>query len=221
MSSNNNNIMEKAEARFLETQKKAAERSKATAEYMSEAKARAVKTAKLRDLRLAKGELRPRRCGAASGEAKDEASAAYRQRQDGSFPRRQPDSRVATARPEFVVDRSSTHITNGSHVAHFGLRCRLVGRSSLAAETRRLAAILAADIAGYSRLMAADEAGTLARLKSMRAESVEPAIASFGGNHHRSGRRQLACRVRQCGQGCRLRRQYPDSACGRQRRIAR
>ena len=57
MSSNNNNIMEKAEARFLETQKKAAERSKATAEYMSEAKARAVKTAKLRDLRLAKEEL--------------------------------------------------------------------------------------------------------------------------------------------------------------------
>ena len=52
----------------------------------------------------------------------------------------------------------------------------------MAAETRRLAAILAADIAGYSRLMAADEAGTLARLKSMRAESVEPAVASFGGN---------------------------------------
>ena len=53
----NNNIMEKAEARFLETQKKAADRSKATAEYMSEAKARGVKTAKLRELRLAKEEL--------------------------------------------------------------------------------------------------------------------------------------------------------------------
>ena len=52
----------------------------------------------------------------------------------------------------------------------------------MAAETRRLAAIVAADIAGYSGLMAADEAGTLARLKSMRAESVEPAVASFGGN---------------------------------------
>jgi hypothetical protein len=57
LSSNNNNIMEKAEARFLETQKKAADRSKATAEYMSEAKARAVKTAKLRELRLAKEEV--------------------------------------------------------------------------------------------------------------------------------------------------------------------
>ena len=51
----------------------------------------------------------------------------------------------------------------------------------MAAETRRLAAILAADVAGYSRLMAADEAGTLARLKTTRAYSVEPAVASFGG----------------------------------------
>ena len=57
MSSNNQSIMEKAESRFLETQKKAADRNKATAEYMSEAKARAVKTAKLRELRLAKEEL--------------------------------------------------------------------------------------------------------------------------------------------------------------------
>ena len=57
MSANSHNIMEKAEARFLETQKKAADRSKATAEYVSEAKARSVKTAKLRELRLAKEEL--------------------------------------------------------------------------------------------------------------------------------------------------------------------
>jgi len=42
--------------------------------------------------------------------------------------------------------------------------------------TRRLAAILAADVAGYSRLMAADEAGTLARFKLMRADHFEPAI---------------------------------------------
>ena len=56
MAANNQNIVEKAEARFLDTQKKAADRSKATAEYLSEAKARAVKTAKLRELRLAKEE---------------------------------------------------------------------------------------------------------------------------------------------------------------------
>ena len=48
-------------------------------------------------------------------------------------------------------------------------------------EQRRLAAILAADVAGYSRLMAADEAGTLARLARYRAEILEPKIAEFHG----------------------------------------
>ena len=46
---------------------------------------------------------------------------------------------------------------------------------------RRLAAILAADVVGFSRLMAADEAGTLARLQSLRREAIEPAIGSHGG----------------------------------------
>ena len=41
---------------------------------------------------------------------------------------------------------------------------------------RRLAAILAADVVGYSRLMEVDETGTLARLKAHRLELVEPAI---------------------------------------------
>src|SRR5437868_5702599 len=41
---------------------------------------------------------------------------------------------------------------------------------------RRLAAILAADVAGYSRLIGADEEGTLARLKSIRAEVIDPKI---------------------------------------------
>src|SRR5262249_33997791 len=45
----------------------------------------------------------------------------------------------------------------------------------------RLAAILAADVAGYSRLMAADEAGTLARFNTLRAEVIEPRIAQLGG----------------------------------------
>jgi adenylate cyclase len=47
--------------------------------------------------------------------------------------------------------------------------------------TRRLAAILAADVAGYSRLMGADEEGTLARLKALRAELIDPAIAAHNG----------------------------------------
>jgi len=47
--------------------------------------------------------------------------------------------------------------------------------------TRKLAAILVADMVGYSRLMAADEAGTLDRLKALRAELIEPEIAARGG----------------------------------------
>lgn len=46
---------------------------------------------------------------------------------------------------------------------------------------RRLAAILAADMVGYSRLMEADEVGTLARLKTHRLELIDPAIAKSRG----------------------------------------
>lgn len=56
MAEGNQTIMEKAEARFVDKQKKTAERNKATAEYVSEARAREIKTARLRELRLAKEE---------------------------------------------------------------------------------------------------------------------------------------------------------------------
>jgi len=46
---------------------------------------------------------------------------------------------------------------------------------------RRLAAILAADVVGFSKMMGADEEGTLARLKALRAELVDPAIAASRG----------------------------------------
>jgi TolB-like protein/class 3 adenylate cyclase/Tfp pilus assembly protein PilF len=46
---------------------------------------------------------------------------------------------------------------------------------------RRLAAVLAADVAGYSRLMGANEEGTLARLKAVRKALFDPAIASHRG----------------------------------------
>ena len=46
---------------------------------------------------------------------------------------------------------------------------------------RRLAAILAADVVGYSRLMGADEEGTLARLKALRAALIDPTIARHNG----------------------------------------
>jgi adenylate cyclase len=47
--------------------------------------------------------------------------------------------------------------------------------------TRRLAAILAADVAGYSRLIGADEEDTLNRLRSIRAEIIAPKITEHRG----------------------------------------
>ena len=49
------------------------------------------------------------------------------------------------------------------------------------ASTRRLAAILAADVAGYSRLMGTDEEGTLAALKALRRELADPKIKEHHG----------------------------------------
>src|SRR5712671_5517 len=56
-------------------------------------------------------------------------------------------------------------------------------RTGMAAERveRKLTAILAADVAGYSRLMGADEEGTLARLKALRAGLIDPTIAKHNG----------------------------------------
>jgi TolB-like protein/Tfp pilus assembly protein PilF len=48
-------------------------------------------------------------------------------------------------------------------------------------QTRRLAAILAADVAGYSRLIGADEGGTLERLKALRRELLDPKFAEHRG----------------------------------------
>ena len=47
--------------------------------------------------------------------------------------------------------------------------------------TRRLAAILAADVAGYSRLIGADEQGTLGRLRAIRTELIDPSVAAHNG----------------------------------------
>ena len=46
---------------------------------------------------------------------------------------------------------------------------------------RRLAAILAADVVGYSRLMGADEEGTLARMTALRGELLHPKVAEYRG----------------------------------------
>src|SRR5262249_5915282 len=48
-------------------------------------------------------------------------------------------------------------------------------------ETRKLAAILAADVAGYSKLAGADEERTLARLRALRSDLIDPAVALHHG----------------------------------------
>jgi adenylate cyclase len=57
----------------------------------------------------------------------------------------------------------------------------MMERAGQARVERRLAAILAADVAGYSRLMGADEEGTLERLKALRRELLDPKIAAHRG----------------------------------------
>jgi len=47
--------------------------------------------------------------------------------------------------------------------------------------TRWLAAVVAADIVGYSRLMAVDEEGTLTRVRALRVDLIDPALARAGG----------------------------------------
>ena len=53
-------------------------------------------------------------------------------------------------------------------------------------EQRRLAAILVADVAGYSKLMGSDEAGTLAQLEALRTEIIELQIAKHAGRLFKS-----------------------------------
>jgi adenylate cyclase len=53
-------------------------------------------------------------------------------------------------------------------------------------EQRRLAAILVADVVGYSKLVGSDEAGTLAKLQTLRTDLIEPAIAKHTGRLFKS-----------------------------------
>jgi adenylate cyclase len=58
-------------------------------------------------------------------------------------------------------------------------------------QTRRLAAIFAADVAGYSLLIGADEGGTLNLLRSIRADVIDPKIAEHRAAS--SKRPEMAC----------------------------
>ena len=48
-------------------------------------------------------------------------------------------------------------------------------------DTRKIPAILVADVVGYSRLAGADEEGTLARLRALRSDLIDPAIGAHRG----------------------------------------
>jgi adenylate cyclase len=61
------------------------------------------------------------------------------------------------------------------------IRCRKAGDVPVARDQRKLAAIVAADVVGYSRLMGRDESGTLARLRNNRSERLDLVLAKYGG----------------------------------------
>ena len=56
-----------------------------------------------------------------------------------------------------------------------------LGGTRVPREQRKLAAIVSADVAGYSRLMGRDESGTLAALKALRRAVIDPKISENGG----------------------------------------
>ena len=55
-------------------------------------------------------------------------------------------------------------------------------------ENRKIAAILVADVVGYSRLAEADEEGTLARLRALRGDLIDPAVAAHRGRRQCQGK---------------------------------
>jgi len=77
-------------------------------------------------------------------------------------------------------------------------------------QTRRLAAILAADVAGYSRLMGADEEGTLKRLAAIRTELTDPQDRQASRPHRQDDGRRVTGRIRQCGRCIALRSRDTD-----------
>ena len=83
----------------------------------------------------------------------------------------QPNDRVSSYSPAPFICFEHSEVSRGL------ARC---GAARMT-EQRRLAAIVSADVAGYSRLMGRDESGTLAALKALRQEVVDPAIARHGG----------------------------------------
>jgi adenylate cyclase len=79
------------------------------------------------------------------------------------------------------VGRNRIQTVSGRGYRFVGRVRRLNGDPGAVLSTRRLAAILAADVVGYSRLMGADEEGTLERLKALRRQLIDPKIEAHLG----------------------------------------
>src|SRR3989442_13088349 len=76
---------------------------------------------------------------------------------------------------------------------------------------RRLSAILAADVAGYSRLMHNDEEATHARLTMLLTDAVEPSIAQHGGRVVKNTGDGLLTEFRSAVEAVRAPTQFPES----------
>src|SRR6266481_17957 len=98
----------------------------------------------------------------------------------GHSNRKGPVSARPAFKPELSPPRRKSR--NVRAVLYKGLRYALkAGGLTWMASPRRLAAILAADVAGYSRLIGANEEGTHERLKALRRELLDPKIAQHHG----------------------------------------
>ena len=80
-------------------------------------------------------------------------------------------------------------------------------------ETRKVAAILVADIVGYSRLAGAEEERTLARLRSLRSDLIDPTIADPQRSARQAHWRWRSRRVPQRGRGGAMRHRRAERAC--------
>jgi hypothetical protein len=87
-------------------------------------------------------------------------------------------------------------------------------------ETRKIAAILVADIVGYSRLAGADEDRTLSRLRGLHSDLIDPAIAAHHGRIVKRHRRREPHRVPQRGRCRALRHRGAERPYRAQRRPA-
>ncbi len=79
------------------------------------------------------------------------------------------------------IGRNRIQTVSGRGYRFVGPVRRLNGNAGAVLPTRRLAAILAADVVGYSRLMGADEEGTLERLKALRRQLIDQKIEEHQG----------------------------------------